>query len=142
MTNDALSQRAVRGAPSPDITPVSAPFWDAARAHRLLVQHCEGCGRNQFPPTMRCPSCGAATVWVETEGRGVIHTFTVMRRAYHPSFELSLPYAVAVIQLDEGPMMLTDLIGADLGEVEVGRRVTVWYDDVGPELTIPRFALA
>jgi uncharacterized protein len=128
--------------PLPVIDDDSRPYWDAAREHRLLIQRCDGCGRAVFYPRSVCPYCGsAALTWFAAAGTGTVHSYTVAHRPAGPAFADAVPLVVALIDLDEGARMLSN-VRADPGAMTVGARVRVWYDDVTPEVTLPKFDLA
>lgn len=123
-------------------SPESRPFWEAARRHRLELPRCNRCGQSWFPPSCLCPNCLSDDFrWEEVSGRGRVHSFVVFHRTYHPAFAPRVPYIVAVVELDEGPRMLTNLVDVDPHKVRCGLRVTVTFDDVRPGLSIPKFSL-
>ena len=111
--------------------PMTIPFWEAAEQHRLLIQHCPECDSYQFYPRPFCIACGAGNVeWVETKGEATIYSMTTVRVQIAPVF--NPPYIVAVVELDEGPRMLTNIEG---GSPEIGDRVKLaWHqrDDAPP----------
>lgn len=95
--------------PQPDINETSRPYWDALREGRLLVQHCR-CGNVWLPARRHCPACLSPEVsWQAASGRGRLLSWVVYHQAYHPAFESRLPYHVALVQLAEGPRLLTNL---------------------------------
>ncbi|HEV8625711.1 MAG TPA: Zn-ribbon domain-containing OB-fold protein [Acidimicrobiia bacterium] len=124
--------------PLPRPTDVSRPHWDGARRGELLVQRCTGCGRPVFLPALACPYCAAGTLeWSRSSGLGVVHTFTVVWRPASPAFEA--PYVVAVVELDEGWHMLTNVVDCEPGEVWIGQPVEVAFRPVSDEITLPVF---
>jgi uncharacterized protein len=109
--------------PIPVPSPESAPFWKAAREHRLLVPRCNTCGKSWFPPSQLCPHClSGDTGWIEASGRGHVFSFVVFHRVYHPAFTDEVPYVVAIVELEEGPRMLTNVIGVPMSSES--RRLT------------------
>ncbi len=129
--------------PLPIVDPDTAPYWDAAREHRLLIKRCADCGRCHFYPRELCPHCHSdAVAWHEARGTGSIYSFTIARRGAGPAFQADAPYVVAVVQLDEGPRMMTNIVGCPPDDVRIGQRVTVAYEDVTPEISLPKFRLA
>ena len=127
--------------PLPVPTPETRPFWDAARRHELHLQQCEACGRHVFYPRAICPHCfGGPLTWRRVSGRGTLHTFTVVMRG-QKGFPLPTPYVLAVVELAEGPRLMTNLVGvsADPAAIRIGLPVEVVFDDVTPEVALPRF---
>jgi uncharacterized OB-fold protein len=126
--------------PLPQITPEMAPFWSAARRHRLAVQRCRGCGRYRFPARDICSNClGREAEWVEVSGRGRVFSRAIMHQVYHPGFAAEVPYAVVVVELEEGARMVSNLIDCPAREVVIGMPVEVAFEDVTPDLTLPKF---
>jgi len=126
--------------PAPAVSPEMAPFWAAARRHELVVQRCTGCGALRFPAREICSRCLARGVaWQPVSGRGTVFTVAVMHQANHPAFAAEVPYAVAVVELDEGVRVTAQVTGSPAREVTIGMPVEVWWDAVSPEVTVPRF---
>jgi uncharacterized OB-fold protein len=114
-------------APDPYGDPNTYPFWDAARTRRLLIQRCTACGANQFYPRPFCLRCQGGVEWVEASGHGVVYAQTEVHVEVPGG--LPLPYTVAVVELDEGPRLMTHIVG---GAVPIGGRVRVdWRDREG-----------
>jgi uncharacterized protein len=117
-----------------------APFWERLHAGELCIQHCDDCGRLQHPPRVLCPSCGSANRgWAPMSGRGTVYSFVVTHQAIHPSFEGHLPYVTALVELDEGPRLATNLLDIAVGEVEIGMPVELELVRVNDEVTLPLF---
>lgn len=96
--------------PKPEATELSRPYWDALREGRLMIQRC-GCGHAWLPARAACPSCLAPEPrWVSASGRGTLVSWVVYHVAYHPAYESRLPYNVALVALDEGPRLLTNIV--------------------------------
>ncbi len=130
--------------PLPVPTPETRPFWEAARRHELVLPRCRACGQLHFYPRAICPHCGAADLeWVPGSGRGRVHTFTIVHRGQR-GFPLPPPYVLAIVELEEGPRMMTTLVDVapDPAVVRIGMPVEVAWADVTPEVTLPRFAPA
>ena len=128
--------------PLPVADPVTAPFWESVRAHAMRVQHCNACGRGIFYPRGICPLCFSTDLaWEIAAGTGVVQAFTIVHRHPNPAFNEAVPYVVALIELDEGVRMLSNVIGIepDPAQVRVGLPVEVVYDDVSDEVTLPKF---
>ena len=128
--------------PQPKPSPESAPFWEGARAHKLLLPRCNTCGRYWFPPSRRCVHCLSSDfAWTESEGKGRIYSFVVFHRVYHPAFESDVPYTVAIVELDEGPRLLANIVGTSPDDVRCDMRVRVVFEPRG-DTTIPQFRIA
>lgn len=101
--------------------PETAPFWAAAEQGQLLLKTCNHCNRAHWYPRIVCPLCGSGdTDWTPTSGQGNIYAFSIIERA-------DPPYALAYIQLDEGPILLSNLVDCDLREVKIGQRVSAVF---------------
>jgi uncharacterized OB-fold protein len=130
-----------RPLPSPD--PLTAPFWEGARAHKLRLPRCKDCGEVHFYPRCACPQCASVQLeWIDASGEGTIYSFTVVHRAPSPAFKDKLPYVVAVIALAEGPHLMTNIGGCAPENVRVGMPVEVAWEDVDPVVTLPYFVPA
>jgi enoyl-CoA hydratase len=126
--------------PLPTPSALTKPFWDAARRGELLVQHCGSCGHFQHPPRPQCEVCwGADLEWHRCSGKGTVYSCTVAYRPTTPGFGTEVPYAVAIVELDEGPRLTTNVVGCPPGEVRIGQRVEVLFDRVSPEITLVKF---
>ena len=124
--------------PLPQITPEMAPFWEAARRHELVVQRCRGCGARRFPARELCSRCLSRDAgWERVSGRGTIFSFAIMHQVYHPGFADAVPYPIVVVELEEGARMLANLV--DGPAVTIGMPVEVVFEDVTPEVTLPKF---
>jgi uncharacterized OB-fold protein len=125
--------------PVPRPAPESEPYWRAARKHRLELPQCDDCGSRWFPPSRFCPHClSANNHWRQVSGRGRIFSFVIYDRVYHLAFEADVPYVVALIELEEGPRLLSNVIGTAPDDVRCDMPVEVVFDDVG-DATIPKF---
>ena len=129
--------------PLPTPSHVSRPFWDAAKEHRLTYQRCTACGTRVFYPRDVCPGpeCfGVGTLeWVESSGKGWVYASSISYQPAHPAFAADVPYVLAIVELDEGVRMHSNVVGIDPKEVEIGMRVEVVWDDVTPEFSLPKF---
>jgi len=129
--------------PAPRPSPESMPFWEAAKTHRLLLPHCNACGKFWFPPSRRCPHCLSPDfVWRDSKGTGRVYSFVVYNRVYHPAFEGDVPYVVAIVELDEGPRMLSNIVAIAPDLVRCDMCVRVTFKDSGSGMTIPKFVPA
>lgn len=124
--------------PKPD--PLTAPFWNHAREHKLAVQHCPQCNDLRYPPTQVCPACLAeGQDWKVVSGAGTVLHWVHFHRAYWPGFEAELPYNVCAIRLDEGPILLSNVIGATRETLREGMKVVAVFEDVTADVTLPKF---
>ena len=128
--------------PLPKIDPLNQPFWDAARAGKLVVQTCRACGGAHFPPSPVCPECLAPDqTWREASGRGTLESWIEMHRAYWDGFRDALPYSVCLVRLEEGPLLVSNLVGEATG-AKLGAAVRVVFEPVTETVTLPKFTLA
>ena len=126
--------------PIPRPAPESVPYWQAARSHRLELPHCNTCGKFWFPPAQSCPHCLAADfAWTAVSGVGKVFTFVVFHRVYHPAFAQDVPYVVALVELAEGPRLLSNIVGVSPEAVSCDMRVKVVFDDVAEGVSVPKF---
>jgi len=128
--------------PLPDTDdPLSKPFWNAAREHRLVMQRCIGCGVYRFPPEWGCFSCGSReSEWAPVSGLGRLHTWTVLHPPTLPWFKDRTPFPVAVVELDEGPRMASNLVDVPVEDYRFGMRLKVDFEDIaGEEVTLVMF---
>jgi uncharacterized protein len=134
---------AAPGRPLPRPSPMTQGYWDAARRHELVIQRCQDCRRYRHYPRPLCPACGSARwEWSPVSGRGVIYTFTVTHRAFHPAWQDRTPYAVVTVELEEGVRMVGELAAGDTGRVAIGLPVQVVFRDLpGEDVTLPGFRL-
>lgn len=126
----------------PPISELTQPYWDAARKGELVVQHCRDCDQRSFPPRAHCPQCGSAELeWRKVSGRGTVYTFTVAHRPPHPVFAEQCPLVIAVVELEEGPRMISNVVGCDPADVEVGMAVRVSFEQIDDsDVALPVFA--
>ena len=131
--------------PLPTPSYASQPFWDAAKEHRLVFQRCRLCGTHVFYPRDVCPGSqcfGIGTLeWVESSGKGTLYSFTASHQPANPAFRDEVPYILAIIELEEGWRMNSNIINVDSKDIEVGAPVEVVWDDVTPEFTLPKFQI-
>lgn len=124
----------------PQPTDLSRPFWEAARRHELLIQRCSGCAHYVFYPRYNCPHCGGRElVWAKVSGRGKVYTYTVARRPTHPAFADRVPYVIAIVELEEGPRMTTNIVDCEPDAVRIDMPVEVTFRDVSDEVSLVMF---
>lgn len=131
--------------PVPTPNPVSAPFWESAKAHALKVQRCVPGQHWFFYPRLRCPFCHTQDIdWVEVSGKGRVYTYTVVYRPQSSEFEEDVPYVFAVVELEESPnlRMYTNVDDVSLDDIKSEMPVTIKYDDVTADTTLVKFVPA
>jgi len=126
--------------PLPQVNPDTQPFWDGCKEHELRFQKCLDCGHVRWPPSMICPECHASqTEWITARGKGAVYTYAVYHRAFHPAFKDDLPYVTAVVELEEGLHLLTNIIGCNPDSVRCDMPVEVAWEDVTDAFSLPKF---
>ena len=126
--------------PLPKPSQISAEFWQAAKRRELFLQRCHDCEQYIFYPRPLCPQCLSSNLgWEKVSGRGKVYSYSVVRRAGIPGFENDVPYVFAIVELDEGPRMATNIVGIEPEKVSIGTKVEAFFDDVTPELTLVKF---
>jgi uncharacterized OB-fold protein len=126
--------------PLPRSNKLSQPFWDGAKRHELLLQKCAACGHVWFPPSTRCPKClSTEYAWSKASGRGRVWSWIVMWQRYFAAFEGDIPYNVAYVELDEGPRLMTNVVGCDNDAIYCDMPVEVVFEDVTDEVSLPKF---
>ncbi|MES2713109.1 MAG: Zn-ribbon domain-containing OB-fold protein [Pseudomonadota bacterium] len=128
--------------PRPKIDTVSRGFWDNARAGKLSIQTCAACGDGHFPGSPVCPKClSEDQSWVQVSGRGTLLSWVRFHRAYWDSFRSDLPYLVCLVGLEEGPMLVSNLVGVEPEDIVIGAEVEAVFEKVDDELTLPKFRM-
>ena len=122
---------------NPELT---RPFWEAAKRHELVMPRCKTCDQLFFYPRSECPRClGSDLEWVRVSGRGRLHSFTIINQPANAAFRDDVPYVYALVQLIEGPRMISNLVECDVESVSVDMPVEAVFDDVTPEWTLVKF---
>jgi uncharacterized OB-fold protein len=131
--------QAVPPKPLPDPSDLTRPFWDACRRHELSIQRCRSCGALLHYPKVICPhDQGTEFDWAPMSGRGTVHSYVGAYRAFHPAFQDDLPYTIAIVELEEGPRMMTNIV-APPDSVSIGMKVEVLFEDVTDTIALPKF---
>jgi len=126
--------------PIPAITPDMREFFDGARAGRLMVQKCDSCGTLRFPAHELCSKCNSETSrWVPVSGRGEVFSYNIMHQLYHPGFASEVPYAVVMVELEEGCKFVSNLLGIKPHDIRCGMPVEVAFEKLSDEVSIPKF---
>ena len=124
----------------PAVTDLTKPYWESARAGRLVTQRCRSCGRIWHPPLPACPHCHSTDIgWREVSGNGTVYTYTVVRHATHAALAERIPYVVAIVELAEGPRLVTGITGCAPDDVRVGMAVRACFREVADGVTLPYF---
>lgn len=119
------------------------PYWDGCQEGRLLYQRCVDCGHPQFYPRLLCTSCFSDKLeWAQSQGQGTVYSSVVHYHTFEAGFKEALPYVVALIDLDEGYRMMSNITGDDAIAVRIGDRVEVYFEKVNDEVAVPLFRSA
>ncbi len=133
----ALEPR-TEGIPIPNPSAVSLPYWEGTRAGELRYQLCGGCGAANFGPGLTCRTCRSQDLaWQVSAGAGTVYSWTVVWRPQTPAFDV--PYAPAIVTLDEGYQMISALVGCEPGDIHEGMRVAVEFHALDDTITLPFF---
>jgi hypothetical protein len=125
----------------PTVTHDTKPYWDATAEGKLVLPRCNACGVVIWYPRTVCPQCSSTDVgWFEASGKGSIYSYTLVRRAGGPWREV-VPYVLAYVELEEGPRVLTNIVGAQPADLDVGRAVEAVFEDTGEGNALVRFRL-
>ncbi len=130
--------------PLPAIAPEAKPFWEAAAQNKLVMQRCRDCNSWVWTPRPLCNECGSTEIqWTPMSGKGEVYSFTVIRqvvgRAASKAFEPDVPYVVAWVDLDEGPRMITNIVGCPIEDVKLGMKVSVAFEQASKDIWLPKF---
>ena len=126
--------------PLPELKGLNKEFYDHCKAHNLSFQRCLSCRTWRHVPRDMCDECGSDQwEWAKSSGKGKIFSWTVVHRALHPSFKEDIPYGVAIVEMDEGVRIVSQVVDCPTDEIRLGMPVTIVYDDVTPEVTLPKF---
>ncbi len=128
--------------PLPEITDENRPFWEGCRGGELRLQKCSSCGRiRHLSPA--CPRCLKADhQWIVASGRGTVYSWIVVHQLYNRAFGEDLPYNVTIVELEEGPRMVTNLVDVQNEAIRAGTPVEVVFEKVTDEITLPKFKRA
>jgi len=128
--------------PLPEISDENRGFCEGAKRGRITMQQCKACGHIRYPISHCCPKCLALEFeWKDLSGRGEVYSYVVFYQLYNAAFKEDIPYNVAMVQLEEGPRMYSNIVGVDNDAVKVGDKVEAVFDAVTLEVSIPRFRL-
>ena len=131
-----------RPIPAPAVSVETKPFWDATAEGKLLLPRCTACGVVIWYPRAFCPECNSFDVeWFEASGRGTIYSRTIIRQNPTRTFKHLIPFVVALIDLDEGPRVMSNVVGTPADDVQIGDRVRVTFQPVSDDAALPLFEL-
>ena len=126
--------------PLPTISSLNKPYWYGLKNRELKLQKCDGCGQVWYPPSPLCPKCWSRKYsWSLLSGRGRVNSWVVFHQSYFRGYDDELPYNVAEVELEEGPRVLTNLVGLENDKIRAGMPVEIVFDDVTSEITLAKF---
>ncbi|MBU1276113.1 MAG: Zn-ribbon domain-containing OB-fold protein [Proteobacteria bacterium] len=126
--------------PGPVVNEWARPYWDYAKQNKFCLQQCNDCGKHIFYPRIACPHCGSSDVkWVEVSGKGRIYSYTVVENNAPSAFQADVPYVVAIIKLEEGVQLLSNVVECDPYQLEFDMPVEVVFEKLDEEVTLPKF---
>jgi hypothetical protein len=126
--------------PVPPASDLTEPYWTGGLSGELRLQQCANCGHIRYPLSTICPVCWSAEyAWTPMSGRGTVQSYIVFERAYHEAWADQVPYVVALIELDEGPVVHSNVVGVDPDQVRVGQPVTVVFERRSATAALPQF---
>ncbi len=124
----------------PSIDQETQPFWDGLKEGRFLLRHCNACSHDYYYPRPFCPSCWSDDVsWKQASGRGKIYTYSVVHVNDLPPFNERVPYVAAIVELEEGPRLMTNIEDVPFEELRADLPVVVEYKAISDDVTIPVF---
>lgn len=134
-----MSEQMPAEKPLPKPTPGAEHYWESATREEFVLPHCRDCDQVFFYPRRWCPGCFSQNLdWRQGSGRGRVYSFSVVHQAPFPAYQADVPYVLAVIELEEGPRMMANVLHCDPQEVRVGLAVEVTFEARG-EMKIPQF---
>ena len=126
--------------PLPEIQPWSKQFWEGTKQHKLLIQECKDCGVKIFYPRKICPECWSPNLsWSKASGRGKIFSYSVTMAGVEDRFAADLPFILALVDLEEGVRMMTNIVDCKPDDISIGMDVEVVFEDVTEEITLPKW---
>ena len=126
--------------PVPQVNPWAKPFWEAAREEKLKIQKCRDCSEPIFYPRIACPHCFSDDVeWVEASGKGTVYSYTVVTNNAPSAFIQDMPFVIAIVKLEEGVQMLSNIVACDPSDVRCDMPVEVTFEKLDEEFTLPKF---
>jgi uncharacterized protein len=130
-----------RPIPQP-ITPESKPYWDGMKEGKLMLPNCQDCGKAHFYPRVFCPHCHSNNLtWVQGSGKGKLYSFEILYRPFNRAVKVPPPYVLAMVELEEGPRMLSNLVNVepDPKVIKCDMPVEIVFSKLTDDMTIPLF---
>ena len=130
-----------RPLPTP-MTPEAMPYWEGLKENKLMLPKCGDCKKAFFYPRIACPHCHSRNIgWIQASGKGKLYSFEIAHRALNPNFKIEPPYILAMIELEEGPRMMSNLINIDPdpAKVKCDMPVEVVFEKQTDDVTLPLF---
>jgi len=126
--------------PMPVVNPWARPFWDGMREEKLMLQKCSDCAKFIFYPRIVCPHCFSDNLeWAQSSGKGTVYSYTVVENNAPSFFQDEMPFVVALIRLQEGVQMMSNIVSCEPSEVYCDMPVEVTFNKVSEEFTLPKF---
>lgn len=127
--------------PLPVPTAWSKPFWEGAKQHKLLLKKCKACGHIDHPPYLYCTSCANEDEyeWIEASGKATLYAYAVNIYGVPFAFMEDLPYVTALVDLAEGPRMISNIVDSDPKELKNGMELKVVFEEVTPNVILPKW---
>lgn len=124
--------------PVPEKRPETIKFWEGCKEGKFLLQKCDDCGKVIYYPRALCPACMSSSIsWIPSAGKGEVYTFSVHHRG--PTKGFKTPYVVALIDLEEGVRVMSNVVGCDPNDVRIGMKVEVVFEQLTDEIFLPKF---
>ena len=125
----------------PPFGDTTTPFWEATKDKKFLVQRCGACDKPIFYPREVCPTClsSDSLEWRESTGKGTVYAVSVQHRPANPTMADRVPYVVALVELDDGIRVMSNVIGCDPGDVAIGDAVRVTWEELSDGRNLPQF---
>jgi uncharacterized protein len=130
-----------RPIPQP-LTPEAKPYWDGLKEGKLMLPKCEDCGKPFFYPRVLCPFCQSRRIaWIQASGKGKLYSFEIAYQTFNPAYKIKPPYVFAMVELEEGPHLMSNLINIepDPKVVKCDMPVEVVFEKLTDDVTIPLF---
>jgi len=119
---------------------LTEPYWEGAKNGQLLLQNCRSCGNIWHPPTPICPQCQSKDYeWQGVSGRGTIYSYTIVHHPAHLAMADKVPYLVALVALEEGPRVVSNILNCLIEQVTVGMPVALPFQEIAPGVVLPQF---